>query len=401
MNSSTYVLISIIYFTLAFIQHNFLVIMYPNFFGDILTQFSQIGIGSMDIQDHIYDGSKQIDYFNKTRYGDEGLVYPDYPSPVWVQGPSGRGYWPRKYTVHGYTLCEIHNVVFSTECVIIKENGYHTFKHACHPRYWRIGLPYHTPHITYEMYDKVISIGHQHSSDWGHWFLEVFPGYVALPEELLHNCFICLPFARDFIINNLLSIGVQPWQIIEGDNKRYYANTFYTIESLWCGDLNRFLLVNMKYYFFKKFKLDLIKPSRCLLYNRAKGMNRRIKNFDEFFNAVQEKWPQFIWESIYPPAFIEECTRYFASVQLFFAIHGSILANEIFMHAGTVVVELQMSAWLLSFINLGPMTGIYQIEGRDSNVVYRDLEESTLDLQYLMRLIKAGLLAGKYINESS
>ena len=369
---------------------------------ELITKYSQIGIGSMNVSDKIFDRSKQIQYYSKTPINDTmlGIEYPDFPSPIWVQGPSPRGYWPRKYTMHGITLCEIHNTVFTTECVIIKENGYHTFKHACHPRYWKIGQPYHTPHITYEMYDKVICIGHQHSSDWGHWFLEVFPGYIALPSELLNDCVVCVPFAKDFIINNFESIGVKSWQIIEGDNKRYYANTLYTIESLWCGDLNRFLLVNMKRFFNKKFELDLIKPSKCLIYNRAKGMSRRLKNIDEFMAAVREKWPQFIWECILPPPNIEDCTRYFASLKLFFGIHGSILANEIFMHAGTSVVELQMSSWLLSFVNLGPMTGIHQIVGRDSNIKYKSLNETTVDLNYLLKLIKAGLIAAKYINDA-
>ena len=79
-----------------------------------------------------------------------------------------------------------------------------------------------------------------------------------------------------------------------------------------------------------------------------------------------------------------------------FAVHGSILANEIFMQQGTVCVELQMENWLLSFVYLGPMTGKIVIEGRDSRIKHSKVEENFVDVNYILTLISAGLRAGKF-----
>ena len=361
------------------------------FSGKFVDYFQCIGIGEMDVADRIFDTSRELTYKSRITIRDTNIKYPQYTNAIWTPGKSEQGYWPGKFQENKIVLCKMEDVVFTTECVILKPNGYHLFKHACHPRYWGIGLPYHNPHVTFEKYNQVICIGHQHSSDWGHWFLEVFPGLIALPEEILRESLIALPFARDFVVNNLESIGIDRSQLIVGDNKAYFAHTFITIESTWCGDLNRFLIVNMKTHYYKLYNLSPIKPVRYVLFNRPKGMARHIENYDELMQATKEKFSTVNWESGQENKCIADAARYFASIKLLFAVHGSILANEIFMKEGTVVCELQMETWLLSFIFLGPMTGINQIEGRDSSISYRDKKGNMIDINYAIRMIVRGM----------
>ena len=360
-------------------------------------KFSLLGYGSMHIRDRIYDPSPEMRIDSRVTQDDKDILYPPYTDLIWVPGNCDRGYWPGKMEDHSINILTLHNVVFSTECVIIKPNGYHTFKHECHPRYWNIGLPYHTPYIEYEKYDRVICIGHQHTCDWGHRSIEVLPAIIALPEEYKINSYIALPFAYDYVVDNLMAIGIQRWQILDGDNKRYYANTFFTVESRWCGDLNRYIVVNMKQFFSKKFNLENISSYRYVLYNREKGMSRRISNFDDLVQAVKANITEYKWEVGETIFNIEEASKYFASIKLFFAVHGAIIANEIYMRVGSVVIELQMESWLLSYVFLGPMTGIIQIEGRDCSISYRSKEENKVDIDYCVSLIKTGV---KYTHNS-
>ena len=366
---------------------------------NINNNFHFLGFGSMNVSNKVHLPSRFLYDLTITVVNDIGLKYPNYTDAVWVPWDYKTGHWPDHVETHDAGLFEIKNVVFTTECVIIRQDGYHLFKHECHPRYWSETVEGHKSNITYEKYDKVICIGHQHTHVWGHWLLEVFPCFFILPQSILDESYIALPCALPFIVNNLNIIGIESWRIIDGINKPYYANTFYTVTSRFCGDLNRFLIVNMKQKLAKILQLDKIKATKFAMYNRPPTQNRHILNFHELYKSAKTRFPNFDWIIYEEHTKIEEASKIFASFKLFFAVHCSILANELFMHPGSVVVEMQHEAWLLSFLFLGPMIGLYQIEGRDMNILYSNITGNKLNIAYSLKLIKVGLIKANLIKQ--
>ena len=347
----------------------------------------------MEVKDRIYMPSPILKNLKETPIF-TSIPYPSYIRPTWVGNKDPQGYVPPQPVPFPIKLIELWNVVVTTECVIVRWDGYHLFKRECHPRYWGLGQKYHVPQISFKKYHSVVCIGHQHSSDWGHWFLEVYPVLLVMPSDIIRNSVIALPFKRDFIIDNLEVIGISLDQIVEGDNIPLYADVLYTVKSTWCGDLNTFLLNNMRHYFVNVLGLDARPPTKFVLINRPPNMSRSIGNFNEMMDLVKSSFPMYHWEAVTMYKTVIQQALYFNQICLVFAVHGSILANEIFMQPKTVCIELQMDSWLLSFINLGPMTGKIVIEGRDSSIKYRKIQPNIVDLNYMINLIRKGLSAG-------
>jgi hypothetical protein len=102
-------------------------------------------------------------------------------------------------------------------------------------------------------------------------------------------------------------------------------------------------------------------------------------------------FPKIPWEDSLNPLSLREQALYFEDVKFLFAVHGSVLANMIFMQDGTTVVDLQMEQWLMSFLWLAGYTGKHIVVGQDSRISWRDLKPNVLDLTYVMSLIRTGL----------
>ena len=356
------------------------------------------GSGEMNVQSNIFIDSP---FIRPVRLTDmvKRIKYPLYFQPFWVPGKHDPGYIPEYQHPSQVLFTELHNTVFTTECVIVKPDGYHLFKESCHPRYWGEGQKYHYPHITFQKYHSVICVGHQHTSDWGHWFLEVFPALLAIPKSIRITSNIAVPFKTDFIIDNLMAIDVDPRQIIEGDNMPIFAEHFYTVLTTFCGDLNSFLLMNLRNHLVKLYDLDKVRPKRFVIINRPPG-TRHIGNFRDLMDELRKQYPIYPWEEVTFYKDLKSQAIYFNQICFLFAVHGSILANELFMMPKTVCIELQMEKWLLSFIYLGPMTGKIVIEGRDCGISYKNERPNFVDKKYFMKLIKVGLEKGHRYNKN-
>ncbi|EAY20437.1 hypothetical protein TVAG_110490 [Trichomonas vaginalis G3] len=352
---------------------------------------SIIGYGKMHVEDNIFMPSNKIEVVSSTPFLPNSIPQTKYTTSQFVRGNSDAGYCPGHYNFDDTKLLELHDVVFTTECVIIQKNGYHLFKRACHPRYWGIGQPYHTPDFEYPIFQKAICVGHQHTSDWGHWSLEALPAIIALPEEILYTSVIVVPVLNDFVVENLREFGVDPAQIYASLNGRVGAKVLYTVNSLWCGDLNRKLLLNMRRIVAEKYDLDKINPTRYIITNRKKNYSRYFGNFEELFAKCKEEFPTIPWQRFQYFDTFSEQVKYFNSIKFIFAIHGSMLTNILYMQEDTIVVELQLENWLLSFINIAQMTGKIHISGRDTTIDFRSHEPQTANIPYCIKLIKAGL----------
>ncbi|KAH0785366.1 hypothetical protein GPJ56_010777 [Histomonas meleagridis] len=320
----------------------------------------------------------------------------DVPTPqIEIIGPEAVNQFNPVYVdpsfFDGAKFHVMQNTYFLPDCVFLQNNSYVLLSHACHPRYWD-GLYQQPDKITYNLtyYKKVICIGHQHTSDYGHWFLEVFPVYVALPQNLLHESIIIVPEEREYIYQCLETLGIKREQVIAGHNDAFFADTFYTVSYKFCGDLVPYFIDNFRKFFVKTFDLDHVKPHRFVMYNR-KNTSRSIGNFKEVMDMVHTKFPNIPWEEGEIPKNIEDQAKYFNEIKFFFGIHGSALAGAIYMQPGTAVVEMQMEQWLLSFLYLSRYTSKIMVSGRDPKISWSGLEPCTLDLNYTETLIRRAL----------
>lgn len=292
-------------------------------------------------------------------------------------------------------LYHITNATFTSESVIIQDNDFYLFTQACHPRYW--SMFYHSPPsvtLPYKIYNSAICLGHQHSSDFGHWFLEVFPAYAIMPKDILQKSVVVVPFIRPHVIEGFKFLDIPKEHIVEGDNIVLHANNFYTMRYTFCGDLNKVLITKLRELFIKRFDLGKNPPTEYLTFNRP-NMSRCMKNYDEVRNALKEKFPKIDWkDGIYHKTLAEQAA-YFDKVKFVFVVHGSVLANIIFMQVDTAIVDLQMEQWLLSFLWLSTYTGKYMVVGRDPRISWRGLTPNVVDVSYVLELVeKAFQVAG-------
>jgi hypothetical protein len=242
------------------------------------------------------------------------------------------------------------------------------------------------------MYESAICLGHQHSSDFGHWFLEVFPAYAALPTDLLRKSVVVVPEPYHHVFDGFAYLGVRPNQIIAGVNIPIFAKEFYTVDFIICGDLNKFLITKLRARFVESFNLCKEKPAKFLTFNR-RNMSRSIGNYEELRTAIRERFPSIPWEDSLNLLTLKEQAVYFDKVKFLFGVHGSVLANIIFMQDDTAVLDLQMEQWLLSFLWLAAYTGKFMVVARDHRIGWRTLTPNIVDIELVLSMVKAGLEA--------
>jgi hypothetical protein len=289
------------------------------------------------------------------------------------------------------------NVTFLSENVILHDDQFIILTQACHPRYWP--WLYQQPQkVTYEyaMYESAICLGHQHSADFGHWFLEVLPAYCVIPRDVLLKSIVVLPEFHAHLLDGFSLLGVREEQIVTGLGLSVFARNFYTASFVFCGDLTQFLIVSFRTMLVKRFGLWKNPPTKFELHNRW-NMSRSCGNFWEIMDAVKSTWPQFPWEECPHVLGIENQAKFFEQVKLLYGIHGSVFANVLFMQDNTALVSVEMEQWLLSFLWLSAYTGKYHTLGRDPRITWRGLTPNILDVSYVLSLIKRGLETLKVI----
>jgi len=285
-------------------------------------------------------------------------------------------------------LITMKNVVGCSDGSIYFKGSYFIPNDKCHPKYWNWNYQL-IPNLSIDckVFKSVIHVGHQHAADFGHWFLEVFPALMMFPRTILYESNIFIPKREHFIIECLQTIGFNLNNVIYGEYTYFYAINYYTAYYSNCGDLNQALLHRLRKHFVKKYSLDTCQPSRFLIYNRV-NMSREITNFPDFFEALRKIYPNITWEVLNKTMTIEESARLMNEVKLVFAIHGSFLCNALFMQKRTVVIELQMEQWLLSFVWLSYYTEKYSVIGRDSRISWHRKQINNLNLTYVMKMFE-------------
>jgi hypothetical protein len=108
-------------------------------------------------------------------------------------------------------------------------------------------------------------------------------------------------------------------------------------------------------------------------------------------DQAKAKWPAIPWEECPHYMTLKEQAQFFDTVKFLFSLHGSVLANIIFMPPDTAVVDLQMEKWLLAFQWLAAYTGKYMVIGRDKRISWRGKEPNILNIAYVLRLFEKAL----------
>ena len=192
------------------------------------------------------------------------------------------------------------------------------------------------------------------------------------------------------IYQGLETLGVKREQIVADYNNAFYADSLYTLEFRFCGDLIPFLIINLRDHFVKQFKLDYIKPFRFVAFNR-KNMSRRIGNFNELMDLLCKKFLNIKWEEAKVSETLTEQAKYFNEVKFIFSIHDSIFANTIFVQPGATVVNMQIEQWLSSFLYLARYTDKIMVTGRDPKISWRGLKPNILNLEYVETFVERAL----------
>ncbi|EAX87312.1 hypothetical protein TVAG_169450 [Trichomonas vaginalis G3] len=377
---------------LAFISLVIVLFCFWNFGTELLFKVNpardsfEIGYGTMFARDSV----NQLREGFKIPMNPMNFSLNKYQPPIFFKSIYPSGYIPGENDVKLLEpmLLVFRNSVFTPESVIVKWNGFHVMSLVCHPRFWNASYSkfYNINFITYYKYHSAVCIGHQHTSDFGHWFLEVLPCFFAVPQWILDTSVIVVPHYKKYIVEHLSLFNITEDKIIFAEDTYLYAENLYMMHSNWCGDINQLLIQNMKQKFIEMFKLNREKPSKYVLYNRF-NMSREIGNWQEVLDAIRTQHPEYKWEVGYNLITLAEQAKYFNSIRVFFAVHGSVLSNIIFMQKGTSVVELQMEKWLLSFIYLGGFTEVNMIEGRDASIMHIPVQKTNVDALYISRLI--------------
>ena len=291
-------------------------------------------------------------------------------------------------------LYTMKNTIASTENVFIYNNSFYIFDHSCHDRF----INYTKTHnkidefvVRYESFDSIIAVGHQFSTDFGHWLLEILPMIVAIPSSIKNKSKLLLPKKSFFVTSALEFFNYNLSNVIYGENTFVYGNNVYTMYAANCGRLNQWLLCNFRAIVIEKLNLDTNIASKYVLYNRKKGYSRRIANFNELLYLVQLKYPNTKFEKgIYFDTFDKQVI-YFNQIKLIFAVHGSLMANIVFMQENTVVVEMQMEVIKDSFFYCAMLTGKYLIVCRDETISYRKTNPNKINIERALEAISKGL----------
>jgi hypothetical protein len=283
------------------------------------------------------------------------------------------------------------NITFLSDAVIIDNDSYVLISENCHPRYWS-GIYEKPDSITYEydMYESAICLGHQHTAVFGHWLLEILPAYAVIPKDVLNMSVVVVPELRPHVLDGLEMVGVLKCQIVAGLDRAIFARNFYTARFSFCGELTKFLVTNCRKMIVEKFGLWKGPPTKFELYNR-RNTDRCIGNFVEVLNGVMAEWPQFPWEECPDLRRIEQSARFFEQVKFLFAIHGSVLANMMFMQDETAVASIEMEQWLFSFFLLSGLTRKYHVFACYREIPWKSLTPNILDVRRLLPLFKRGL----------
>lgn len=239
-----------------------------------------------------------------------------------------------------------------------------------------------------------ISISHEYSMFYAHWFVDFLPAFFVIPSNILKESVILVSTQDAFIYESLSILNINSEQIHYLHWSRpIFVEELYTVRPITCCQFNYMLLTNFRRTVVKMFDMDMVKPYVYLLYNRENTDYRVITNFKQVCAAVKEKYPAIDWKSTIPPRGFYKQLIFFNTLKVYIAVHGANFANTLFMQPGSVVGEVQVDRWVDNYLWVTSYVHVHHVVVRQMDIKWRDEGGSTtLDVS------KVVLLAGSCLN---
>ena len=227
---------------------------------------------------------------------------------------------------------------------------------------------------------------------YGHVLQDFFHPFLLLPEDVQRRAFVVGGYATiGKEIYTLLGYNPNNWVLLKPRTWAFcnIVHIFWPrpFTTCYCE-----LAMKMKLFFFEKFNLYSIKPTRYCFSNRPENTKRHLKNFEEIFNATKKEFPQYKWEIVPDSNDLQTMAKAYASYKFLFMPTGSNLIKTYYMHNNTVIVSpttpwydysvMTNSAATNVFMLHFPVKGMHHFNKNSRNIIA---------IPYALKQIRRGL----------
>ena len=210
-------------------------------------------------------------------------------------------------------------------------------------------------------YDEVICTGNQFCyNNWGHSFQDFIQPLLLFPINMVKKSKLISNFHP--ALNQILYLfGISQNQIISMKiNQSIFCNILHTITpqsfEIYYADLG----MKVKQIFFKEYHLDSYVSHLYCFCNRHKPHCRRIFNFEEILNFVQQQYTNITFIEINDTyQTIKENAIMLAQVKFLFAPTGSNLIKTYFMQNESVIVSIGSNNFYWRYDNSILMSAVF------------------------------------------
>lgn len=195
-----------------------------------------------------------------------------------------------------------------------------------------------------EQFDSVIAFGHMFTMTYGHWFLDYLSPMQYLPQSIYRSSTILniANFPDGAASLDVFGISLYKRRFSQDGRRFFFTRQAYVLYNP-IPHVRHFgtCLLNLSNILCEYYKLNEIKPTKFGLSNR-KG-KREAENWKEICDKITKKYPEYDWVDVQDGLNISESAKHYASLTFLYAVTGSGLVKIMYMHSGSVVVDMQLS----------------------------------------------------------
>ena len=244
-------------------------------------------------------------------------------------------------------LFKFHSTHYVIDDVFVNKYGCILW-HDC----W-INVPYMTHYkitngTVIKEFNEAIYLSNNCMYMYAHLFLDLFTPFILLPEDVKRRCVL--------VTGADMKIAAEIYQALGYDLSNLYqfpiTDNYVKIKRMHtvfgAGQVNSHIgcsLQKLRALLKAPLKLDLMKPTRYIVFNREKDKSRHINNYNALLREIKTRFNNYTWEKMTQvPAGLNDTAKIWNSVKLVFGITGSTFANSIFMQNGTYAC-IQLANW--------------------------------------------------------
>lgn len=224
-----------------------------------------------------------------------------------------------------------NGVLFSESLASSGQQSYYRFRHLVKKLFFskNVSLP---PNKKYLLVTDSWSAGHFH------WFVDVLPKLLSIKGRA-HEFVLLLqdaPYLKNIGLESFDMLGLNFEDVVLMEEKSFYKvnNLYYISRISVSGHMHPGVMKELR----DKFLPDLTEGNKKIYISRNKAVYRKVVNEEEFAGKLKDYgFEIFIGEDFS----LKEQAAIFSSAKTLVGMHGAGLANCIFMHPGSNVVELR------------------------------------------------------------